>query len=51
LGEWADRDEIVIMRRTNGQDEMIFFDYDKLVKGKDFSQNIMVQYGDTIIVP
>jgi polysaccharide export outer membrane protein len=51
LGDWADRDNIIIMRRTGSKDEMISFDYDKLVKGKDFSQNIMVQYGDTIIVP
>jgi polysaccharide export outer membrane protein len=50
LGEWADKDNIMIVRRTSGKDEMIFFDYKKFVKGKDLSQNIMVHYGDTIIV-
>lgn len=50
LGEWADRDEIMIVRRVEGKDVMLNFDYDKFVKGKDLSQNIMVQYGDTIIV-
>ena len=49
LGEWADKDNIMIVRRTSGKDEMIFFDYKKFVKGKDLSQNIMIQYGDTII--
>ena len=50
LGEWADKDNIMIVRRSSGKDEMIFFDYKKFVKGKDLSQNIMVQYGDTIVV-
>ena len=50
LGEWADKDNIMIVRRTSGKDEMIFFDYKKFVKGKDLSQNILIQYGDTIIV-
>ena len=51
LGEWADKDDIIIVRRSSGKDQMLSFDYDKFVKGKDLSQNIMVQYGDTIIVP
>jgi polysaccharide export outer membrane protein len=50
LGEWADRDEIMIVRRVNGRDVMLNFDYDKFIKGKDLSQNIFVQYGDTIVV-
>jgi len=49
LGERADKDNIMIVRRSSGKDEMIFFDYKKFVKGKDLSQNIMIQYGDTII--
>ena len=51
LGEWADKDEIIVVRRSSGKDEMISFDYEKFVKGKDLSQNIMIHYGDTIIVP
>ena len=49
LGEWADKDNIMIVRRTSGKDEMIYFDYKKFVKGKDLSQNIRIQYGDTFI--
>ena len=51
LGEWADKDDIIIVRRINGKDEMLSFDYDDFVKGKDLSKNIMIHYGDTIIVP
>lgn len=51
LGEWADKDDIIIVRRSSGKDEMLSFDYEKFVKGKDLSQNIMIQYGDTIIIP
>ena len=50
LGEWADKDNIMIVRRSSGKDEMLFFDYKKFVKGKDLSQNIKIHYGDTIIV-
>lgn len=51
LGEWADKDDIIIVRRSSGKDTMLSFDYEKFVKGKDLSQNIMLQYGDTVIVP
>lgn len=51
LGEWAEKDEIIIVRRSSGKDEMLSFDYDKFIKGKDLAQNIMIQYGDTVIVP
>ena len=51
LGEWADKDEIIIVRRSSGKDEMLSFDYDKFIKGKDLAQNIMIKYGDTVIVP
>jgi polysaccharide export outer membrane protein len=50
LGEWADEDNIMIIRRSSGKDEMLFFDYKAFVKGKDITKNIMVQYGDTIVV-
>jgi polysaccharide export outer membrane protein len=50
LGEWADQRNIMIIRRTSGKDEMIFFDYKDFIKGKDLSKNIMIEYGDTIVV-
>jgi len=50
LGEWADQRNIMIIRRTTGKDEMLFFDYKDFIKGKDLSKNIMIEYGDTIVV-
>lgn len=50
LGEWADEDNIMIIRRQSGKDEMLFFDYKAFVKGKDLTKNIMIKYGDTIVV-
>ena len=51
LGEWADKDDIMLVRRSSGKDELLSFDYKTFVKGKDLAQNILIQYGDTIIVP
>jgi polysaccharide export outer membrane protein len=51
LGEWADRDSIRIIRRSGGKEEILLFDYDKVVSGENLEQNIMLKPNDTIIVP
>lgn len=51
LGEWADRDRIRIMRRSGGKEEIIPFDYDKVISGKNLEHNIILEPNDTIIVP
>ncbi len=51
LGEWADKDEIIIVRSGSEKEEIIPFNYENFVKGKDLSKNITIHYGDTIIVP
>ncbi len=49
--QWADKDEIVIIRtRPEGQ-VRIKFDYDRVISGKDIQQNILLEPGDVIIVP
>ena len=50
LGEWADKRNIMIIRRTSGKDEMLFFDYKDFIKGKYLSKNIKIEYGDTVVV-
>jgi len=50
LGEWADQRNIMIIRRSSSKDKMLFFDYKEFIKGKDLSNNIMIEYGDTIVV-
>ncbi|MFZ5760588.1 MAG: polysaccharide biosynthesis/export family protein [Thermodesulfobacteriota bacterium] len=49
--EWAKREEIRVVRRSGDREELLPFDYDAFVKGKDLDQNIFIAPGDTIIVP
>jgi polysaccharide export outer membrane protein len=51
LAEWADKDSIRIIRRSGGKEEIIPFDYDKVISGKKMEQNILLKPNDTIIVP
>jgi polysaccharide biosynthesis/export protein len=51
LTPFADEGDIKILRRENGEDSVFRFDYDEVRKGKNLGQNIILQSGDTIIVP
>ncbi len=51
LAEWAEGDDIVILRKENGKQIKIEFDYDDVSKGKHLEQNITLKPGDTIVVP
>ncbi len=51
LAEWADASHIVIIRNENGKQKRIKFDYKKVLKGKDLDKNILLEPGDTIVVP
>jgi polysaccharide export outer membrane protein len=51
LAEWADKDSIRIIRRFGGKEEILPFDYDKVITGKKLEQNILLKPNDTIIVP
>jgi polysaccharide export outer membrane protein len=48
--EWADRDDILLLRRVDGQDKRVQLDYDDIVSGDNPDQNVMLQPGDTIIL-
>lgn len=50
LGEWADKD-LCIIRRSGGREEILSFNYDRVVSGKNLEQNITLEPNDTIIVP
>jgi polysaccharide export outer membrane protein len=41
----------IIRRREGGQSETFYFDYNKVIKGKNAEQNVELQNGDTIVVP
>jgi polysaccharide export outer membrane protein len=47
----AHKNNIRIIRRTEGKEEILRFDYDKVISGKKLEQNILLEPNDTIIVP
>jgi len=49
--EWASEKRIVVMRRIDGEEKIFNVNYKNIVKGKDLSQNILIQADDTIVVP
>jgi len=49
--EWANKDDIVILRKGQQGQFRIEFDYDRLVSGKDIQQNILLKPDDVILVP
>lgn len=51
LDEYANTKNIMIMRRENGQQVALKFNYNDVRKGKNLKQNIELQAGDTVVVP
>jgi polysaccharide biosynthesis/export protein len=51
LQEYADAKGITIMRKQDGRDVTLKFNYKDVVKGKNLEQNISLKPGDTVIVP
>ena len=49
--EWARKDRIAIIRKSGDTVISIPIDYEKILSGKDLSQNVILRRGDTIIVP
>jgi polysaccharide biosynthesis/export protein len=50
LLEYADKDNIVIIRTEAGQETRFKFNYDDVLDGKKVEQNILLQPGDTVVV-
>jgi polysaccharide biosynthesis/export protein len=49
--EWADQKNIVIVRRQAGKEIQIPFNYKEFTSGQNLDKNILLQPGDTIVVP
>lgn len=49
--EWAKTEKISIVRRIEGHETIVPFNYEALVNGKNLQQNALVIPGDTIIIP
>jgi polysaccharide export outer membrane protein len=43
--------DIVILRRQNGGQQAIHFHYSDVARGRQLSQNVLLQGGDTVVVP
>lgn len=48
--EWADKDDILLLRKTDNRTDQIKIDYHKIISGDDYQQNVILQPDDTIIV-
>lgn len=51
LGIFADEDGIQVIRRQNGKQVIHKFNYKEVKRGKNLDQNIILQSGDSIVVP
>jgi len=51
LREFANRKGIYVLRKESGLQSRLKFNYDKVIKGKDPKENILLHPGDTIVVP
>jgi polysaccharide biosynthesis/export protein len=43
--------DIVILRRQNGAQQALHFHYSDVARGRELSQNVQLQSGDTVVVP
>jgi polysaccharide biosynthesis/export protein len=43
--------DIVILRRQNGQQQAMHFHYSDVARGRELAQNVQLQSGDTVVVP
>jgi polysaccharide export outer membrane protein len=51
LKEYVDGRNILVTRSENGRQTAYMFDYQDLIKHKNFRQNIELKPGDTVVVP
>ena len=51
LGEFADNENISIMRNEGPRRRVYKFNYKDVAKGKTIQQNILLLPGDTVVVP
>lgn len=51
LTDYADSKNVVILRKEKGRPTSLKFNYQDVRKGKKLEQNILLQVGDTVVVP
>jgi polysaccharide biosynthesis/export protein len=48
---YAALNDIVILRRHNGEERVLRFRYGDVARGKSLEQNVVLESGDTVVVP
>ena len=48
---FASPSEIFVLRRDNGQQRRLPFNYDAVLRGRDLEQNVLLRSGDVVVVP
>jgi polysaccharide export outer membrane protein len=51
LTPFGDEDDIMILRRENGRQVSLPFDYSDVKRGKNLELNIVLKSGDVVVVP
>jgi polysaccharide export outer membrane protein len=51
LNDYAKRSKIYVLRTQNGRESRLPFNYDKVIKGQNMEQNILLLVGDTVVIP
>ena len=51
LTPFADRRNITVIRRRDGTEQIMDFDYTEVERGKNLQQNIVLQADDVVVVP
>jgi polysaccharide export outer membrane protein len=51
LSEYADSENIQIIRATTGTPEQLKFNYKEILRQKRPEQNVLLKPGDTVVVP
>jgi polysaccharide export outer membrane protein len=51
FAEWAKKEKVIVVRKQDGKETIIHFNYDKFIDGKDLGMNLSLNPGDTLIVP
>ena len=49
--EFADEDDIKILRREGGKQFILPFNYNDVEKGRELESNILLRSGDVLVVP
>ena len=51
LQEYADAKHITVMRKEDGRDQTLKFNYKDVVRQRNLQQNVLLKPGDTVVVP